>query len=156
MQQLIALRAGKHPRTNACLGAPCPEPRWDALAEDAAAPLPCRGLRSASLSSDALRTAAPLACAPRRRWLLPLCDPGPLSCSLLARLGWLELARCTLLMPGVLPSSRACGPGLLVLTALSTPLLPPWPLLWNYHGSPVPAMRAAPMWCRLPCVWMRC
>ena len=35
-QQLAALRAGKHPRTGARLGAPCPEPRWDALAEDAA------------------------------------------------------------------------------------------------------------------------
>ena len=31
-QQLAALRAGRHPKTGAYIGAPCPEPRWDALA----------------------------------------------------------------------------------------------------------------------------
>ena len=34
-QQLAALRAGKHPKTGDCIGAPCPEPRWDLLATDA-------------------------------------------------------------------------------------------------------------------------
>ena len=34
-QQLVALRAGRHPKTGEWLGHPCPEPRWDALAHDA-------------------------------------------------------------------------------------------------------------------------
>ncbi len=42
-QQLAALRAGRHPKTGAWLGLPCPEPRWDALPDDAggARALPC-------------------------------------------------------------------------------------------------------------------
>ena len=42
-QQLAALRAGRHPKTGAWLGLPCPEPRWDALPGDVggARALPC-------------------------------------------------------------------------------------------------------------------
>ena len=82
-QQLVALRAGRHPKTGEWLGCPCPEPRWDALADDAggAAALPL-------VAAGFLEQRRPCHDRAARALPLPLVLPAPASTPPVAQSGF--------------------------------------------------------------------